>query len=406
MGAAILLGPALALLALVLLETASYLYLKYRVGMDLSHFAHNFIRPSSEGIDDKPLMSVNRYFSSTRIMALQPNSSAGGLKINKDGFFSNRNDGADSYENPKPYGVFRIILLGGSAAAGQGASSNEATLAAVLERALAGKVPGAKNIEVINAAIGGLSSPLVTMAVMNELIPSFRPDMILLLDGVTDAITCSAHSGNYYREQLNHVLGVGDFDGYIQKMQRGDISFMEFMEMKLGITPGNLDGYYFITALKARQAFKESAKAGPGPEPEATAECDISDYLYYSAATRSLLRDNKVRFLHVLQPTLIFKKSLSPREATALAEKEWKEIKITKESFKAKLYIFFDGASAAFDKIGKEEDSPLVKMADLSRLFEDESGEIFVDYGHYNDIGNRRIGESLASLALEMTNRK
>ncbi|MBI5814214.1 MAG: SGNH/GDSL hydrolase family protein [Nitrospinae bacterium] len=406
---AMVIGAFCALLMAGAIEGVSYLYLKMKLGPNISRFKHNFIAPESNP-GDGPILTAKRYFSFTRILAYMPNDNVAGLRTNKYGFISNRNDANDEYKDPKPADTIRIIFIGASAASGQGASSNEATIAAVLEKDLAKKIGGERKVEVINAAMGAYTMPMVAMALMNELIPAFWPDMIIILDGGTDALNYDTRAEDYYRQQIDRVSGINNFGKYIQKVQQGDFSLAQLLTMKYKVTPGKIDGYYLTEAIKVFKGKSELTLKPPAPQHElldivrGDIKFSIGAFLYYEAAARGVARENGIPLLHVLQPAIVFKKTLSARERDSLSLKEYETREVN--SFISVFKTFFHKAGDAFRKIQEKEDPSAVRMADLSSLFENDQDEMFIDDVHYNDPANRRIGEALAPIALEMINKK
>ena len=86
----------------------------------------------------------------------------------------------------KPSDTFRIIVLGGSAAFGIGASNDDASLCVQLEKTLNDSYPG-RVIEVINAAcIGYTSSQELIM--YQFIMCEYKPDLVVVLDGFNDSV--------------------------------------------------------------------------------------------------------------------------------------------------------------------------------------------------------------------------
>ena len=86
----------------------------------------------------------------------------------------------------KPEGVFRIAVLGGSAAWGYGSSSNAATVPALLQAGLLRRRPDL-TIEVLNAAQPGYVSTQQLIFFHRE-VAKLEPDLVLLLDGYNDIV--------------------------------------------------------------------------------------------------------------------------------------------------------------------------------------------------------------------------
>lgn len=90
----------------------------------------------------------------------------------------------------KPPGVYRIFCLGGSTTYGTGATSNDKTYPAQLERLLNtlaadGRAPAGRRYEVGNCGVSGWSTVENLINLELKLV-EFEPDSILLYDGVND----------------------------------------------------------------------------------------------------------------------------------------------------------------------------------------------------------------------------
>lgn len=106
---------------------------------------------------------------------------------NGQGFVLN-NPGDPDYAVPKPEGVFRIVMLGGSTVEGM-ASVGYESLPAQLERLLRAETPGSRSrIEVINAGMGGFDTSREYMYLVTEIV-RYQPDLVIFYDGWNDYIT-------------------------------------------------------------------------------------------------------------------------------------------------------------------------------------------------------------------------
>ena len=93
---------------------------------------------------------------------------------------------------PRPAGVWRVFLTGGSTAYGSGASSDQQTIGAHLERALneslsevQGLLPETQRVEVFTFACPGWTSTHERILITNRLV-DLQPDCIVSLSGVND----------------------------------------------------------------------------------------------------------------------------------------------------------------------------------------------------------------------------
>jgi hypothetical protein len=102
-------------------------------------------------------------------------------------------------EKKKPSNVYRIFLLGGSAAHGLSSAppfpvrhlSDTETIDAVLERRLAGENTGFTRVEVINAAVTAYRVFQHTAYLESEIL-DYHPDLVIFFDGANDHFTGNA----------------------------------------------------------------------------------------------------------------------------------------------------------------------------------------------------------------------
>jgi hypothetical protein len=105
----------------------------------------------------------------------------GTLEVNAHGFIPNGNSFPDLMQ--KTPGVKRVFILGGSTVAGAGASSNETTIAAQLERFL--NLQNRGKYEVVNAGVDGYFSCQELIYYIFDL-KRYSPDIVLFYDGIND----------------------------------------------------------------------------------------------------------------------------------------------------------------------------------------------------------------------------
>ncbi len=108
----------------------------------------------------------------------------------------------------KEPGEFRVVLIGGSAAAGWGATSNENMLYKVLEQSFAARKPCGRDVKlsVINLAMGG-SVAQQNFAALNRWGHELEPDLILSFYGVNDLA--------YMWGGVDGWFGLSDVQAYI-----------------------------------------------------------------------------------------------------------------------------------------------------------------------------------------------
>jgi hypothetical protein len=101
------------------------------------------------------------------------------VKINAQGFRG------DDWRLEKPAGRARVIVAGGSAAFGVGASSDQTTVSGYLEKLVAQGAPEGRSVEVLNAGIPGADAPQEFAVAATRLL-DYAPDVLVVLDGWND----------------------------------------------------------------------------------------------------------------------------------------------------------------------------------------------------------------------------
>ena len=132
------------------------------------------------------------------------------LKINSFGFIGNGANDPDLNAFPeKPRNVRRILLLGGSAAAGLGVESNQDTIAAFLERMLNKSRAGfGEKYQVLNFGYpGGYTGSELMLLLLN--LVYLEPDAVICYDGYNDAWNSLFEHRRWY---LKHgIINWADF---------------------------------------------------------------------------------------------------------------------------------------------------------------------------------------------------
>ncbi len=130
----------------------------------------------------------------------------------------------------KPEGVFRIVILGGSTTYNIGIDDNDKTVTAQLERILREEY-GYKNVEVINAGVGGYNS-WETLINLEFRVLDIDPDLIIEYEGTNDVHARFVDPASYK----------GDDSGRRKQWDPPSIFFLEHSALfrvilrKLGVT--------------------------------------------------------------------------------------------------------------------------------------------------------------------------
>ena len=109
------------------------------------------------------------------------------LRITNSQGFASSGEFNYIYEKQKSKNIYRVIILGGSTVFGDGSESIEDNLPAKLRYELSNNTNLEKEIEIINAGVGGYDSGNEFMYLYTELL-SFNPDLVIVYNGWNDQI--------------------------------------------------------------------------------------------------------------------------------------------------------------------------------------------------------------------------
>ena len=251
---------------------------------------------------------------------------------------------------PKPPGVCRIFLVGGSTAFGAGARSNETTVAGYLETLLnASGGSSQATFEVVTAAACAWASTHERIVIENRLV-EFEPDVVVSLSGHNDA---------FWGAQGRNIEWFRGFQ----------------------------DEYFFTLAMSMLsinfgQQFPAEAAAGPPVDPALS----TSRLMRNVRLAAQSLQEVGCEYCYALQPILACtQKQRSPREARTPSL-------IADEGELQRRYAAFRAGFA-------REQAPNLHFVDLTPVFDDldPSTDVFIDGCHFGDRGNERIAQALSN---------
>jgi len=257
----------------------------------------------------------------------------------------------EELQMPKPVGVYRIFLTGGSTAYGSGAPSQEQTIGSLLNDLLNKKLQKiGVRYEVFTFANPAWASTQERIAIENYL-SELQPDLVISLSGNNDV---------FWADAGRNVLWFSAFaDDYFRTLAN--------------------------TGLKTagRKELPDLPQARPLPQPVPVQT--VASRLEKNARLGAHALQN-VDWVFFLQPTLsVTKKSLSSREKDFLSNSKeyyvqcYQAIAASLSGVNLKNFKFVD-LSGVFDRYGAEDD-------------------MFLDQFHFGDKGNAVIAHAiLASL--------
>jgi len=251
---------------------------------------------------------------------------------------------------PKPHGVFRIFLTGGSTAYGSGAPTQEYTIGSLLQAQLNAGLAQKNNVEyeVFNFANPAWASTQERIAIENYL-SELQPDIIISLSGNNDV---------FWGDAGRNVLWFFSFaDEYFKRLANTGL------------------------VMAGQQALPEL------PATIATTERIAPDLVAYRMEKNArlgaqALQPSGVPWVFFLQPTLsVTQKALTARENDFLTDsreyyRQCYQAMVEKLSVLKQENFHFVDISGVFDAYSREE-------------------ELFLDQFHFGDKGNAVIADAM-----------
>ena len=303
-----------------------------------------------------------------------------GLFTDNYGFIHNGNPERKLFQKD----FHNIILSGGSTVEGaDSTSSNEATIAANLEKNLR-KID--KKVNVINAGKSGYNS-FDEFLILYNLLGQYSFQEVIFLNGANDFLSLTYSSKkkwNYYDEIINyndqfsylftkqHQLRTVY---YAQRIRGKFINFNEkyFTEDKaLSYEPGEPSFNIF-------QPEYDTYDSNP-PSLETA-----KNYISNIRLKISLCVNFNLKCKFYLQPFLASKDPLHSVEQETLN-------KIPFKDFKSNQIEWFEIVASELKKIPENNN---VRFYDIKDMFRNESKLVYYDFGHYNDFGNKLIADKI-----------
>jgi len=331
-----------------------------------------------------------------------PNYTRAGVHHNAQGF---RRDQDVALE--KPINTVRIFLMGASTAYGaetvypeidpRWKISNRETIDAYLEERLNAAFPS-RHWEVINAALSG-SALHQELARLLSIVLRYRPDAVILMDGVND-LSRFAEANPNYDPYLNLPL-LDEFNDLTDP--HGLASLRTMLSIWLVRNSAMFRTLYDRAAHRAHLEYRRQRLAG-GPVPANLHFTDlapdeqtryqvvasqIGSYRHTVRQIHRILALDGIQDLFLLQPTLrLTRKPLVDREPV-LAEYD------RAVAGRVEFYAY----QTLYPLIAKQltEDAPAegYQFLDLTSVFDALNDQTFTDYCHLTPAGNRAAADKI-----------
>jgi len=273
--------------------------------------------------------------------------------------------------SPRAAGETRILMLGGSTTLGSGASSDETTIPALLEKELR---RAGTSVEVVNCGVSGFVSWQELVYLTTELM-RLEPDFVVFYDGANDAYAA-----------VDSLIRFSSTPLEIQYRVTHPLSafLLEvFDSVQLVRIPMNFIKSRQMRAVKASYSAKEVFYQRDKPEIGIPSLKEL-DARAFMDQVRALEPAFGFKSLYVLQPTL---EDVGNGKPLSDMEKRIEE-HFANAQVRKQMAPIYDG----FRRVYGSSDDAL----DLSRLFNENPATLYCDTVHLNDHGNLIVAHAIA----------
>jgi len=279
------------------------------------------------------------------------------------------------FVSPKPEGVYRIVVLGGSAAWGIGARNFDETFCGILRSRLTPSGATKNKIEVINAAQVGYNSTQELIFLEEEIL-GFAPDFVVFFNGFNELSTTIMWNedfpeGSYwqipydYAWMKSRILSPPGTSGTdIFNLVR----LSHFLD-KLLTPPGQKNGDFSLDSSIREQKLKWGRSA-------------IGRYRKNLELAFMILKDRRIASAVAVQP--ILSRNKKPAEGELEFVRNWPLIT---ELYPEVIRVAEEAAATSG-----------ASFWDLTTVYENHPEQTYLDICHFNQRGHIIIGEKLAEL--------
>lgn len=360
-----------AILAFVSLETATRVHHLYKYG---------YKSPTKKAIyiNQKLAKGIFEDFEKREFEAYpyvmyrtKPNQHYDTFNVNSLGFRGRE------IQRKKPKGTIRIAMLGGSAMWGTGASSDEGTISAKLEK----KVKAAytsKTFEVINAGDSGYVTAQEFILLWGRVL-DLDPDIVITFDGYNDMYAglinyIAGYPQNFreFKEKLEKHHGLYYLGAVIRELLSHSL-FVEKLANKMR-----------IFAFRGTVTFNSEGIPAMYADPSEVARIFGRNLEYVHVISS----DHGIETLFTIQPILGYgSKPLTDSEKTTLAALNENVMGYSK--YINKVYPLF------IQELNQLKEKRGAKVLDLTDAFKDIEDTVFLDGAHFSDEANEIIASRI-----------
>ncbi len=291
-----------------------------------------------------------------------------------------------NFENKK-IDDFNIFLIGGSTVEGDGVYKSEDTIDSTIRKNIR-DLSCFNTIRIYNEGVSGYSSKQDYLNISLRILPHYKPDMVISLQGWNDFLSYVGTRDNnisslakYWTTREQKIYKIVTTN----KISNPIFSFIEnnsYLGILLSSMFSTYQNYYFLNKhYKSELAKSENL------------EILSKNYFYFQDQSQKVLRLNGVSYFHFLQPILNYKKFPTKYEKNILNGK--KDIK-SKDNVDNSVYStkFWQNQESFYNSI--TNDKRFIEKDwkyDFSRIFENSTDIDFADHGHLTKIAQKKVGK-------------
>lgn len=272
----------------------------------------------------------------------------------------------------------RIFMFGGSTMLGLGAR-DEFTIPSLVSKKLTNRL--AAGVWVTNFGESGYVNTQEVMALMLELQRGNVPDIVVFYDGVNDAFSAFE----------SRVAGIP----HNERGRVAEFNSRRYLNWRGGLVERT--GLYSLTRRVVRVIGRSRSGGRDGkrtPQTESLANAVMDVYLGNVRIVDSLAARFGFQAVFFWQPTVFTKSRLSSQEQRYERS----------ERASGRVKPFFGEVYKAFKRrMGTDK---IDNVHDLSGVFGEPAGTIFIDQFHVSEAGNDRVAEEMVRVLQEVARRR
>jgi hypothetical protein len=304
-------------------------------------------------------------------------------------------EGMLHYAVPKPSGVFRVVILGGSTVEGLGVMTPLDSLPAKLQVAFEAarreqSATGVPRVEVINAGVDGYASDDEYLYFLADLL-RFQPDLVLSYDGWNDAEMLPTWiSGDRQTGPYRNGIKQKNADRVNRSFTTsGAITFAVAVTSQHALS--FLDGFAIFKVLHV--LLNRTVPLDVVEVPYEPAFSQKAAHLYIENRERMLFlaAQNHIRFASFLQPIM------------GVDGKEYSEFELARAGLISptvmrERQVFYSAVRPLLQTFRETHKGDDVCVADISETaFKGHPEPLYADDGHLRSEGNQTVAESIVT---------